>query len=249
MILIAGGAHDMSFKIDSHITIAGGVMIWPFRNGPGATITFNGGLEIRNDGRLQIEPYSTKVVVYGEVLFKDQCVLQFPMIGTAAQATNSDRPDAPDTTPRGSLTAKNLMKWNGGLLRGKADFISEDSLFLSGGLKQIRSMAKLVNKDYAEWDTGDILMADNADFMNLGTVQMANGNLYFDADNLYQGTILPTESGGDVFALEFHSYDLDSGWLSYLDYVNLRTQFVSRAPVGWTESDQDTKIITPQNII
>ena len=92
-------------------------------------------------------------------------------------------------------------------------------------------------------------MADNADFMNLGTVQMAQGNLYFDADNLYQGTVLPTENGGDVFALEFHSYDLDSGWLSYLDYVQLRTEFVSRAPIGWAESDQDLTILTPSNIV
>jgi len=248
-LLIAGGAHDMSFSIDSHITIAGGIMIWPLSRGPGSTITFNGGLEIRLKGRLQIEPYSTNIVVYGEVLFKDECVLQFPMIGTAAQATNSDRPDAPDTTPRGTLTAVDLMTWNGGMLRGKANFISEGTLFISGGLKQIRSMAKLVNKGYAEWLSGDILMADNADFMNLGTVQMARGNLFFDANNLYQGTVLPTENGGDVFALEFHSYDLDSGWLSYLDYVNLRTQFVSRAPIGWTETDQDMTIYTPMSII
>lgn len=248
-LLIAGGAHDMSFSIDSHITIAGGMMVWPLSRGPGSTITFNGGLEIRLKGRLQIEPYSTNVVVYGEVLFKDECVLQFPMIGTAAQATNSDRPDAPDTTPRGSLTAIDLMTWNGGMLRGKADFISEGTLFISGGLKQIRSMAKLVNKGYAEWLSGDILMADNADFMNLGTVQMARGNLFFDANNLYQGTVLPTENGGDVFALDFHSYDLDSGWLSYLDYVNLRTEFVSRAPVGWTETDQSMTVYTPINIV
>ena len=85
--------------------------------------------------------------------------------------------------------------------------------------------------------------------MNLGTVQMTNGSLYFDANNLYQGTIIPTESGGDVFALNFHSYDLDSGWLSYVDYVNLRTQVVSRAPVGWTEADQDLTQQTPMNII
>jgi hypothetical protein len=248
-LLIAGGAHDMSFSIDSHITIAGGMMVWPFSRGPGATITFNGGLEIRLKGRLQIEPYSTVIVVYGEVLFRDEATLQFPMIGTAAQASNSDRPDAPDTTPRGSLKAVDKMTWNGGILRGKADFISEGQLFISGGLKQIRSMAKLVNKGYAEWLSGDILMADNADFMNLGTVQMANGNLYFDADNLYQGTVLPTENGGDVFAKEFHSYDLDSGWLSYLDYVNLRTEFVSRAPIGWQESDQDLTILKPTNII
>ncbi len=248
-LLIAGGAHDMSFSIDAHITIAGGLMIWPLSRGPGSTITFNGGLEIRANGRLQIEPYSTRIIVYGEVLFKDDCFLQFPMIGTAAQATNSDRPDAPDPTPRGALVAVNLLTFKGGTLRGKADFIAEGVLYLSGGLKQIRSMAKLVNKGYAEWDSGDILMADNADFMNQGTVQMAKGNLYFTANNLYQGTVLPTESGGDVFALNFHSYDLDSGWLSYLDYVQLRTQYVSRAPVGWTEADQDMTVFTPMNII
>ena len=248
-LLIAGGAHDMSFSIDAHITIAGGIMIWPFSRGPGLSITFNGGLLIEKKGRLQIEPYSTNIVVYGEVILKDECMLQFPMIGTAAQPTNSDKPDAPDPSPRGSVTAVNLLTWLGGTMRGKADFISEGTLTISGGLKQIRSMAKLVNKGLATWDHGDILMADNADFMNLGTVQMTNGSLYFDANNLYQGTIIPTESGGDVFALNFHSYDLDSGWLSYLDYVNLRTQVVSRAPVGWTEADQDLTLQTPLNIV
>jgi hypothetical protein len=54
----------MSFSIDAHITIAGGIMIWPFSRGTGYTITFNGGLLIEKKGRLQIEPYSTNIVVY-----------------------------------------------------------------------------------------------------------------------------------------------------------------------------------------
>lgn len=248
-LLIAGGAHDMSFSIDAHITISGGVMIWPESRGTGSTITFNGGLLIEGDGKLQIEPYSTSIIVYGEVIFKDDCLLQFPMMGIAAQASNSDRPDAPDPTPRGSLTAVNTMQWEGGTLRGKADFIAQDLLYITGGTKKIRSLAKLVNNGTAAWDTGDIVMADNADFMNLGTVKMEGGQMYFDASDLYEGSVVPTESGGDVFALDFHSYDIDSGKLSYVDYVYLRTLYVSRAPVGWTEDDQDTVIQTPRNVI
>lgn len=248
-LLIAGGAHDMSFSIDAHITISGGYMIWPFSRGTGLTITFNGGLLIEGDGTLEIQPYSTNIIVYGDVVFKDQCLLQFPMMGIAAQPSNSDRPDAPDETPRGTLTAVNNMRWEGGTLRGKADFIAQDTLIITGQTKKIRSLAKLVNNGTAEWDTGDIVMADNADFMNLGTVKMKGGQLYFDASDVYEGTVVPKESGGDVFALDFHSYDIDSGKLSYIDYVELRTEYVSRAPPGWEESDQDQTVQTPRNII
>jgi hypothetical protein len=247
-LMVSGGAHDMSFSIDAHITIAGGVLIWPFSRGTGQTITFRGGLTISNEGKLQIEPYSTNIIVYGVVYFKDDSLLQFPMMGIAANPSNSDRPDAPDVNPRGSLTAVDLMRWEGGTLRGKADFISENQLFMSGGLKRIRSLAKVVNKGYAEWDTGDIVMADNADFMNLGTVQMAYGNEFFKESLYYQGSIVPIESGGDVFAKDFHSYEVD-GKLDYSVYVDLRTEYVSRAPVGWEESDQDLTIRKPTNII
>ncbi len=118
---------------------------------------------------------------------------------------------------------------------------------------RFRSLAKLVNQGHAEWSTGDIIMADQADFVNLGTIQMTNGSTLFSGDVLVQGTVIPLENGGDFFALEFHSWDLDQGaldftgkWLYllffnfakvffYLEYVRLRTEFVSRAPVGWTE--------------
>jgi hypothetical protein len=248
-LLIAGGAHDMSFSIDAHITISGGYMIWPLSRGVGSTITFNGGLLIEGDGTLEIQPYSTNIIVYGDVIFKDDCLLQFPMMGIAAQPSNSDRPDAPDETPRGTLTSVNDMRWEGGTLRGKADFIAQDTLVITGGTKKIRSLAKLVNNGTAEWDTGDIIMADNADFMNLGVVKMRGGAQFFDASDLYEGSVTPTESGGDVFAKQFHSYDIDSGKLSYLDYVALRTVYVSRAPVGWDVTDQDDTIQTPRNVI
>ena len=97
-LLIAGGAHDMSFSIDAHITIAGGYMIWPQSRGPSKTINFNGGLLIEGDGTLEIQPYSTKIIVYGDVIFRDQCLLQFPMMGIASSPSNSDSPQ-PKTLP------------------------------------------------------------------------------------------------------------------------------------------------------
>merc|ERR1711988_1773254 len=74
----------MSFSIDAHITISGGYMIWPLSRGPSKTINFNGGLLIEGDGTLEIQPYSTKIIVYGDVIFRDQCLLQFPMMGIAS---------------------------------------------------------------------------------------------------------------------------------------------------------------------
>ena len=141
------------------------------------------------------------------------------------------------------------MLWEGGTLRGKADFIAQNTLVMTGGVKRIRSLAKLVNNGTAEWDKGDIIMADNADFMNLGTVKMRGGQLQFQASDVYEGTILPVESGGDVFAKTFHSYDIDSGALSYDYYIEQRKIYVSRTPEGWSEADQDDTIQTPKNVI
>lgn len=58
-------------------------------------------------------------------------------------------------------------------------------------------------------------MADQADFVNLGTVQMANGSELFSGDILVEGTVIPRENGGDFFALDFHSWDLDQGALDF----------------------------------
>jgi len=246
---INGGFHSMGSQIDSHITIAGGALVWPSTNPPGDTISFNGGLLISNSGSLQVEPFKTKIIVQNDVIFQDNCLLQFPMIGTAAQAANSDNQDAPDPAPRGSLNAVGVMRWNGGTLRGKADFIAENELYISGGTKQIRSLAKLVNQGHGEWDTGDIIMGDGGDFLNLGTMQMMHGSGSFVSNDYYQGTVIPIESGGDVFAKDFHSYDLDQGYLNYDQYVQLRTLFVSQAPKGWSPVDQSQKIDSPFNIV
>jgi hypothetical protein len=70
-------------------------------------------------------------------------------------------------------------------------------------------------------------MADQADFVNLGTVQMANGSELFGADMLVEGTVIPRENGGDFFALEFHSYDLDLGALDFSGmYEDFRIDFI-----------------------
>lgn len=248
-LLITGGRHDLSHQIDSLITIAGGAMVWPKSNPPGDTIKFNGGLFIKNTGSLQVEPFSTKIIINSTVVFQDDSILQFPMIGVAAQAANSDSQDAPDSSPRGSLEALGGMYWNGGTIRGKADIISRNQLFIGGGLKQIRSLAKLINEGNAEWDTGDILMADGGDFLNLGAMQKKSAKGDLIASDFYQGSVTPVENGGDIFALSFHSYDLDQGYLNYQEYVRLRTQFVSQAPDGWVASQQSMKVDSPFNIV
>jgi len=234
-LLGTAGTHDLSFSINAHITIAGGTMRWPASRGDASTLRFYGGLLISSKGMLLVEPWETTIIVDKVVHFKDDCILQFPMIGTAAQASVYDSLDAPDLSPRGNLTATNIMQWDGGTLRGKADFVAKSVLYLGGGEKRIRSLAKLVNLGHAEWAEGNIIMADQADFVNLGTVQMANGTALFSGDNLVEGTVIPVENGGDFFALDFHSWDLDQGKLDFSEYVRLRTEFVSRAPIGWTE--------------
>ena len=41
-LLVTAGEHDLAFKIDAHITISGGAMVWPIIRGSGKVITFNG---------------------------------------------------------------------------------------------------------------------------------------------------------------------------------------------------------------
>lgn len=234
----SAGTHDLSFSINAHITISGGILRWPASRGPGYSLRFYGGLLIEKQGVLLVEAQETTVVVDEIVEFKDECKVEFPRIGTAAQPSVFDLLSAPDDSPRGNLTATNIMKWHGGTLSGKASFFSNHLLYLGGGLKNIKSLAKLVNNGHAEWFEGDIVMSDQADFVNLGTIQVSNGSSLFDANNYFKGTILPLESGGDAFALDFHSWDLDQGGLDFTEYIQLRTEFVSRAPGGWTEGDQ-----------
>jgi hypothetical protein len=237
-LLVTAGSHDLSFSIDAHITISGGTMVWPASRGTQKTISFNGGLLMQKTGELQVNPFSTTIVVQKEVYLKDESLIQFPLIGIAAQASVFDEQDAPDSSPRGVLTSIGTMRWEGGTLRGKADFNALKELFLDGGPKYIKSLAKLVNKGHCEWGSGDLISSDSGDFLNLGTVQMKNGVSSFFANALYQGTELPIENGGDVFALEYHSWDMDNGALDYTEYVKTRTEFVSRAPNGWTVASQ-----------
>lgn len=218
----------MSFSIVSHITIDGGALIWPVSNGDGQTITFNGGLLMRNTGQLIIEPFSTQILILDDVILQDECLIQFPLLGIGTQASTFDEQDAPDPTPRGVMTATKTMTWEGGTLRGKADFVSVLELYLDVADKKIESLAKLVNQGHCEWGLGEIITVDQGDFLNYGEIQMRYGNL--GASLMYEGVELPKTNGGDVFALDYHTYDMDNGALSYTSYVELRTQFVSRAP-------------------
>jgi hypothetical protein len=70
--------------------------------------------------------------------------------------------------------------------------------------------------------------------VNKGSLQMAsNVSVEFDGSSLYAGTIAPMDSGGDPFAQDYHSWDSDFGHLSYTEYLDLRTEFVSRAPSSY----------------
>lgn len=214
-LAVVNGTHNLCFSINAHITISGGAMVWPQSRGAGLEMRFFGGLLIQGTGALRVEPLETSIVIDKTVEVKDDCIVQFPMIGIAAQPSLYDTVDAPDISPRGSFIANDIMRFAGGTLRGKADFIVGSVLYLEGGEKRIRSLAKLINRGHAEWSTGDIITADQGDFVNLGSVQMSNGTSTFNANMRAEGTIVPVESGGDVFALEFHSWDLDQGNLDF----------------------------------
>jgi hypothetical protein len=237
-LIVTAGSHDLSFSVDAHITISGGALVWPESRGTQKTITFNGGLLIQGTGQMEVQPFSTTILIHEEVHLKDQSIIQFPLIGIAAQASPFDRSDAPDTSPRGNLTATGTMRWEGGTLRGKADFNALKELFLDGDVKYIKSLAKLVNKGHCEWGKGDIITSDNGDFQNFGTIQMRDGVSDFFSSVMYKGSELPVDNGGDYFALEYHSWDTDNGALDYTEYLQLRTRFVSRVPNGWTFESQ-----------
>jgi len=244
-LIVSSGSHDLAYTIDAHITIRGGTMVWPLSRGTRGQIYFNGGMLIQSTGQLQVQPFSTTIYINKEVVLEDECLIQFPMIGIASQAASSDRQDAPDVSPRGVVNINGTMFWKGGTLRGKADFNALTQLYLSGASKQIRSLAKLVNKGHAEWAGGDLIMDDNADFLNLGYLQMMYGASNFNAGNLYRGTVIPVENGGDLFASNYNSWDMDQNKLSTTEYVTLRTLFVSKAPEGWSEEEQLLSEVVP----
>jgi len=142
------GEHTLAQSIQAHITIAGGTLLWPLLNGVGATVTFLGGLLVKNTGQLVLQPWSTNIVVHKIVQFQDNCLVQYPVIGITAQPFVSDS-DAPDKSPRGSLTALDSMVFLGGTLEGKADFIASNLMELDGEEKRIRNLAKLINNGLA----------------------------------------------------------------------------------------------------
>eukprot|EP00981_Chlorochromonas_danica_P009021 scaffold2421_cov171-Ochromonas_danica.AAC.11 len=237
-LVVASGYHFLAFSIDAHITISGGGLIWPESRGTQKTITLNGGMLIEGEGRLEVQPFSTTVVVHQTVELTGNSSIQFPLIGIAAQASPFDSSDAPDSSPRGNFTATGTMLFYGGTLTGKADFNIMTELFLDGSTKYIQSLAKLVNKGHCEWGAGDLIASNNGDFQNFGTVQMRYGSTDFSSNAYYIGSAVPIENGGDVFAKDFHSWDTDLGALSTSEYTRLTSELVSRVPNGWTAADQ-----------
>eukprot|EP00595_Chromulina_sp_UTEXLB2642_P002548 CAMPEP_0196767976 /NCGR_PEP_ID=MMETSP1095-20130614/42188_1 /TAXON_ID=96789 ORGANISM="Chromulina nebulosa, Strain UTEXLB2642" /NCGR_SAMPLE_ID=MMETSP1095 /ASSEMBLY_ACC=CAM_ASM_000446 /LENGTH=275 /DNA_ID=CAMNT_0042136897 /DNA_START=2638 /DNA_END=3465 /DNA_ORIENTATION=- len=237
-LIVSGGYHDLAYIIDAQITISGGTMIWPYSRGPGGSITFNGGLTIRNNGILQIQPLSTTLLITKEVQLQDNCLIQFPTIGIAAQPGLSDLLDAPDKQPKGNFTIVGIMRFYGGTISGKVNINTLSVLVLNGTTKYIRSLAKLVNYGLTQWGTGDLVTDSNGDFINLNDIQYLDGITSFTAGAYIRGTIVPVEDGGDVFAVNYNSWDYDEGKLSYDEYIKLKLKYVSIVPDGWTENLQ-----------
>jgi hypothetical protein len=59
----SAGTHDLSFSINTHITITGAIMRWPLSRGTGYSLRFFGGLLIEKEGVLLIEAQETTIVV------------------------------------------------------------------------------------------------------------------------------------------------------------------------------------------
>ena len=247
-LIVVEGYHDIAQFVAAKITIRGGTVAWPLSRGNGRVITFASGLVIEEIGILAVEPWSTIIEVNEEVIFKDDCVLQFPMIGIASQplmsdrqagitlnasTTLTDRLDAPDPAPSGRLIARDKMTFLGGTLRGKAKFESFGVLLLDDKEKRVRSLAKLINRGTAIWGTGDVITADQGDFLNFGTLQTISSDPTFKLGVFYEGTVIPTENGGDRYAMNFHTWDVDEGQLDMDQYLTERKNYVSRAPPGW----------------
>lgn len=242
-LIVLEGAHNMAGSIDALITISGGSLVWPENRGDNQTVVLKGGLIIDKIGKLEVQPWSTVIEIKKTVTFKDNCIVQFPMIGVASQPGMSDRQvnredrlDAPDTSPSGRMVVEDKMEFLGGTLRGKAKFEVglSGELVLDGDDKHIRSLAKLINRGRAVWGSGNILTADQGDFLNLGTLEMKNYTT-FAGENFFEGTVIPTENGGDRYALSFHSWDMDEGQLDFSQYIETRKRLVSKAPGPWTE--------------
>jgi hypothetical protein len=85
------------------VVISGGSLVWPNSRGEGRKVTLHGSLLIEQTGELIVEPFSTQFYVTELVQLKDNCLLQFPMIGTTAQPSIDDLVGAPDPSPRGNL--------------------------------------------------------------------------------------------------------------------------------------------------
>lgn len=237
-LLVSAGQHSMGFSVDSHITISGGAVVWPLSRGMFGSINFYGGLLMDKTGLLQVEPFSTTIHIHREVTIRDQSRIQFPELGLAAEPSQFDELDAPAISPNGNFTVAGVMKFEGGTIAGKVVFTATSELYLSGQTKYIRSLAQLLNRGHCEWSGGDIIADNGGNFVNMGTVQMGDGVRFFNSSSFNFGTILPVEVGGDVYAKNYHGWDMDAGGLDFNEYIKLRSVFVSKVPEGWTPEEQ-----------
>lgn len=104
---------------------------------------------------------------------------------------------------------------------------STSSISSSSSNKYIKSLAKLVNDGYCEWNSGDIMITDFGDFINRGTIQIIQST----TDNkvlsaFYKGTAVSLENGGDYFAKDYHTYDIDPGNnLDFSEYLKLKSMY------------------------
>merc|ERR1719316_1078264 len=80
-LIVLEGAHNM----------AGGSLVWPRTRGDAQTVVFKGGLIVDKIGKLEVQPWSTVIEIKKTVTFKDNCIVQFPMIGVASQPGMADR--------------------------------------------------------------------------------------------------------------------------------------------------------------
>ena len=175
---------------------------------------------------------------------KDNSMIKFPEIGIAEQPSPSDLLDAPDNSPRGNFTVYDTMIFHSGTISGKVNINVLKYLFIdTNNNKYIRSLAKLINYGLTNWGYGNLIIDNNADFINYNELQLRNGLNEFTGNTFIQGTIVPVESGGDPLAQQYHSWDVDQGSINSKEYIKLQEKLISILPINYNDRFEATEII------